>query len=215
MFFASKNIFVFFSILVLLGFAVSFFVFQKISIYQKYVYASVRDIPHSSVALIFGAGVKPNGKLSDALSDRVSTGVELYKMGKVTKLLMSGDNGSKTYDEVTAMKNFAVEKGVNPEDVVLDYAGFDTYDTCYRAKEIFDLKENVILVTQAFHLPRALYICNRLGVKSVGVVADKRQYVTNLWGVREFLARTKAWLEVEVIHSKPKFLGKKEPIFHI
>lgn len=179
------------------------------------MYAFAADVPENSVALIFGAGVKPNGKLSDALSDRVSTGVELYKLGKVKKLLMSGDNGSKTYDEVTAMKNFAVENGVKPEDVVLDYAGFDTYDTCYRAKEIFDLKENVILVTQAFHLPRALYTCNQLGVKSVGVVADKRQYVTNLWGMREFLARTKAWFEVEIIHTKPKFLGKKEPVFHI
>lgn len=209
----SKNKFFLVGFFVLLGLAVSCFIFQHISRYEKYVYSSINNIPQSSVALVFGAGIRPNGKLTDVLNDRVTTAVELYKIGKVQKLLMSGDNGTKTYDEVSAMKKFAIEKGVNPQDIVLDYAGFDTYDTCYRAKEIFGLQKDVVLVTQGFHLPRALYTCRRLGITSIGIRADKHVYLLNLWGVREFLARSKAWLEVEIFHSKPKFLGKKEKIF--
>lgn len=185
----------------------------KISSYQSSVFAKASDAPTSSVALVFGAGIRPNGKLTDALSDRVLTSIELYQQGKVKKILMSGDNSTKNYDEVTAMKKFAVEKGVKEEDVALDYAGFDTYDSCYRAHKIFDLNEGVILVTQKFHLPRALYICNRLGVKSIGVIADKRIYAINAWQEREFLAKIKAGLEVEILKSKPKFLGQKEKIF--
>jgi SanA protein len=181
----------------------------KIQSYSALVFSDISKVPESSVALVFGAGVKPNGKLSDALTDRVLTAVDLYKADKVRKLLMSGDNGSKTYDEVTAMKNFAIEKGVPEGDIVLDYAGFDTYDSCYRAREIFDLHSGIILVSQAFHLPRALYICNSLGVQSVGVSADKRVYATNLWGLREFAAQIKAGLDVQILHSKPKFLGPK------
>jgi len=186
--------------------------YYRIEAYKGYLYTQRDLVPTSSVGLVFGAGVKPDGRLTDALTDRVLTGVELYKTGKVKKLLMSGDNGSKTYDEVTAMKKFAVEQGVPEVDVVLDYAGFDTYDTCYRAREIFDLHTGVVLVSQEFHLPRALYICNELGVKSVGLKADKRVYATNLWGVREFLARVKAGLNI-TFHSKPKFLGQKEKVF--
>ncbi len=185
----------------------------KISSYKKYIITEIDSVPTSSVALIFGAGVRPNGTLSDALEDRVLTGIDLYKEEKVKKLLMSGDNGRKTYDEVTAMKKFAVEKGVPEEDIVLDYAGFDTYDTCYRAREIFDLKKDVVLISQSFHLPRALYVCRRLGVESIGLTADRRVYATNLWGYRESLARIKAVLDVEIFRSKPKFLGQKEKIF--
>ncbi len=173
------------------------------------IFSEREKVPNSSVALIFGAGVKANGKLSDALADRVLTGIELYKAGKVKKLLMTGDNSTKNYDEVTAMKNFALEKGVPEGDIVLDYAGFDTYDSCYRAREIFDLYSAIILVSQEFHLPRALYICNSLGVQSVGMKADKHVYATNLWGLREFAAQIKAIVDVEILHSKPKFLGPK------
>lgn len=190
-----------------------FFIQNKVENYSLFLYTEREKVPTSSVALVFGAGVKANGKLSDALADRVLTGIELYKTGKVKKLLMSGDNSTKNYDEVTAMKNFAVEKGVPEGDIVLDYAGFDTYDSCYRAREIFDLDSAIILVSQEFHLPRALYICNSLGVQSVGVSADKRVYATNLWGLREFAAQIKAGLDVEILHSKPKFLGPKVKIF--
>lgn len=184
----------------------------KIQNHSTLIFFEIEKTPNVPVALVFGAGVKPNGKLSDALMDRVLTGVDLYKAGKVRKLLMSGDNSTKNYDEVTSMKNFALEKGVPEGDIVLDYAGFDTYDTCYRAREIFDLHSGIILVSQEFHLPRALYICNSLGVQSVGVSADKRIYASNLWGLREFAAQIKAGLDVEILHSKPKFLGPKVKI---
>lgn len=209
-----KNIKIFFILFIFLGIWFIFSTYFQIQEYKKYIFSEGDTaVPSSTVALVFGAGIRPSGQLTDALADRVMTSVELYSAGKVKKILMSGDNGSTTHDEVTAMKKFAVEKGVKENDIVLDYAGFDTYDTCYRAKEIFDLHEGVLLVTQEFHLPRALYICNRLGVKSVGVIADKRVYSTNLWGVREFLAQIKAGLDVRVFHSKPKFLGQKETVF--
>ncbi len=202
-------------IIVTLFFGVNFLIqkYFRIQSYSPFIFSEVEKTPNLSVALVFGAGVKANGKLSDALTDRVLTGIELYKAGKAKKLLMSGDNSTKNYDEVTAMKNFAVEKGVPEGDVVLDYAGFDTYDSCYRAREIFDLHSGIILVSQAFHLPRALYICNSLGVQSVGVSADKRVYATNLWGLREFAAQIKAIVDVEILHSNPKFLGPKVKIF--
>jgi vancomycin permeability regulator SanA len=198
-------------IILTLFFGVNFLIQKYFTIqsYSPLIFSEVEKTPNLSVALVFGAGVKANGKLSDALADRVLTGVELYKAGKVKKLLMSGDNSTKNYDEVTAMKNFAIEKGVPEGDIVLDYAGFDTYDSCYRAREIFDLHSGIILVSQAFHLSRALYICNSLGVQSVGVSADKRIYATNLWGLREFAAQIKAIVDVEILHSKPKFLGPK------
>lgn len=198
-------------IILALFFGVNFLIQKYFTIqgYSPLIFSEVEKTPNLSVALVFGAGVKANGKLSDALTDRVLTGVELYKAGKVKKLLMSGDNSTKNYDEVTAMKNFAVEKGVPEVDIVLDYAGFDTYDSCYRAREIFDLHSGIILVSQKFHLPRALYICNSLGVQSVGFSADKRVYATNLWGLREFAAQIKAIVDVEILHSKPKFLGPK------
>lgn len=198
-------------VILVLFFGVNFLIqtHEKVKGYSALIFSDIEKTPNLSVALVFGAGIKPGGKLTDALADRVSTSIDLYKSGKVKKLLMSGDNGTKSHDEVTAMKNFAVDRGVAAEDIVLDYAGFDTYDSCYRAREIFDLHSGVILVSQEFHLPRALYICNSLGVQSVGVVADKRIYAANLWGVREFLAQIKAGLDVEILHSKPKFLGPK------
>jgi len=201
-------------IILALFFGVNFLIQTRLKIqnHSTLIFSELDKTPNLSVALVSGAGVKANGKLSDALADRVLTGVELYKAGKVKKLLMSGDNSTKNYDEVTAMKNFAMEKGVPEGDIVLDYAGFDTYASCYRAREIFDLHSAIILVSQEFHLPRALYICNSLGVQSVGFAADKRVYATNLWGLREFAAQIKAGLDVEVLHSKPKFLGPKVKI---
>lgn len=187
-------------------------VYNKTESYKGYIYSDTAKIPSAPVALVFGAGLKNNGTPSDVLSDRVLTAVELYNVKKVQKILMSGDNGSKNYDEVTAMKKLAVEKGVPEKDIVLDYAGFDTYDTCYRARDIFDLTD-VIAVSQEFHLPRVLYTCNELGVKAIGYKADKHEYVmAQAWKVREFLARMKAGFNI-TFDSKPKFLGPKEKVF--
>lgn len=185
---------------------------SKMESYKNYIYHDVASTPDSSVALVFGAGLKKGGLPSDVLSDRVLSAVDLYKTGKVKKILMSGDNSTVNHDEVTAMKKLAIDHGVKSDDIVLDYAGFDTYDSCYRARDIFGLSE-VIAVSQEFHLPRVLYTCNELGVKTIGYASDKHVYVkAKFWKVREFLAQIKAGLDVQLLHSKPKFLGPKENI---
>lgn len=179
----------------------------------KKIYFDVDSAPTSSVALVFGAGLTRTGVPSAVLADRVETAVELYKAGKVKKILMTGDNGRVSYDEVTAMKKLAIEKGVPVENITLDYAGFRTYDSCYRAKAIFGV-EDVIAVSQYFHLPRIIYLCEARGIKTIGIVADKREYqFANVWDRREFIARAITWVEVNITKPKPKYLGKYEPIF--
>lgn len=175
---------------------------------------SITEIPVEEpprIAIVFGARVWDNNRLSDALYDRVITAVELYRARRVKKILMSGDNPSENYDEPTAMKEQAVKLGVPAEDIVLDFAGRRTYDTCYRAKEIFEI-EKAILVTQEFHQPRSLYLCNQLGVDSIGITANRRQYLhEGNWAVREFLAVASAWFEMNFLPFEP-IKGEKEPI---
>ena len=146
-----------------------------------------------------------------ALADRVWTAAELYKAGKVEKLLMSGDNRYIEYNEPEAMRQYALAQGVPDEDIVLDYAGRRTYDTCYRAEYIFEVEE-AILVTQWFHLDRALYTCDKLGIDAVGVAADRRDYQSaRYWWMREVAAVTRAWLDLNLLHPMP-VLGDKLPI---
>ena len=168
--------------------------------------------PARDVALVFGAGVFPDGALSAPLADRVQVAVELYNRGKVRKLLMSGDNSIVGYDEPTAMKRYAVEQGVPAADVALDYAGFHTYDTCYRARAIFGVT-GAVLVTQRYHLARALFTCKGLGLDVVGVPADRQRYRRYTWYLtREQISRARAFLQVKLFKPRPKFLGKQEPI---
>jgi vancomycin permeability regulator SanA len=166
-----------------------------------------RSIPNHHVALVFGAGLNGEGRPSKMLYDRVATAVDLYNNNKVDKLLMTGDNGTPDYNEVEAMRQTAVELGVPDEDIVLDYAGFNTWDSCYRAREVFSLTE-ATLVTQRFHLPRALYACNHLGVRSVGVVADRSEYSTFYNETRELLALLGTGVRI-LINDQPRFLGPK------
>lgn len=184
-----------------------------------YLYARPRtftasDIPTKPVAIVFGAGLWRDGSPTPVLRDRVATAARLYQEGKIEKLLMSGDNSDIYYNEPGAMRQFALGLGVPDEAIVLDYAGRRTYDTCYRARHIFSIKE-AILVTQAFHLPRAIYTCNLLGVPAVGIPADQRQYRRRslmFWNMRELPATMVALWEIH--YSKPKpFLGESEPIF--
>jgi SanA protein len=141
----------------------------------------------------------------------VTTAVELYKAGKVKKILMSGDNPTPQYDEPTAMKKYAMELGVPENDVILDFAGRRTYDTCYRAREIFEIKKAVI-VSQEFHLSRSIYLCQNMDVDSIGIVANRRQYIAeNYWAFREFFSVFSAWFEMNFIPFEP-VKGKKEPI---
>jgi vancomycin permeability regulator SanA len=170
--------------------------------------------PVRKVAIVFGAGLWRDGSPTPVLQDRVAAAAELYFNGKVEKLLMSGDNSYVYHNEPGAMHDYAVNLGVPEKDIVLDYAGRRTYDTCYRAKAIFGVQE-AILVTQSFHLPRALYLCNHLGLPAVGVSADLRVYqrVSMLyWNLRELPATLTALWEVYITRPLP-VLGDPEPIF--
>ena len=160
------------------------------------------------VAIVFGAGIKSDGMPSDALADRILTAADLYAAGIVRKILMSGDNSYVNYNEPEVMKNYAVDQGVPEKDIVLDYGGRRTYDTCYRAKHVFSL-DSAILVTQAFHLNRALYLCNELGIDSIGVTADRHTYLgSGGWAIREWLARINAWFDIQ-LKAKPEIGGEK------
>lgn len=139
------------------------------SIYQQ------PEAPEGQVAVVFGAAVYANGRLSPVLRDRVDTAIALYKAGKVSRILVSGDNRSADYDEPGSMMAYAIDQGVDPGHITADRAGHRTYDTCYRANHVFDVS-SAVLVTQQFHLPRALLTCEGLGISAVGVIADKRPY---------------------------------------
>jgi SanA protein len=171
------------------------------------------NVPARRVAIVFGAGLRNDGTPTAILKDRVETAAQLYHQGKVKKLLMSGDNRFVDYNEPEAMRQYALALGVPGEDIVLDYAGRRTYDTCYRARAIFQV-DSAILVTQSFHLPRALFLCNCLGVESTGVEANNiyfRKLSLFVWNIREMFATTQAIWDVYV--AKPVLvLGDPEPI---
>ncbi|MHB8088404.1 MAG: SanA/YdcF family protein [Anaerolineaceae bacterium] len=175
---------------------------------------TVESSKTARVAIVFGAGLQRDGTPTPVLEDRVNAAVQLYNAGKVEKILMSGDNRFVDYNEPGAMQAFAITLGVPQEDIVLDYAGRRTYDTCYRALHIFGVKE-AILVTQRFHLPRALFTCNGIGLKSTGLSADLqyyRRYSRLVWNTRELPATTMALWQVWFSHPLP-VLGDPEPIF--
>ncbi len=177
---------------------------------------SAQTVPTMPVALVFGAGLWRDGTPTTVLRDRIATAAQLYFSGKVQKILMSGDNSYLDYNEPGAMQEYALSLGVPKEAIVLDYAGRRTYDTCYRARAIFAV-ETVILVTQSFHLPRALYICNALGLKAIGVASDQREYRLGsilYWNLRELPATLTALMDVHVLRPIP-ILGQLEPIFPI
>lgn len=177
-----------------------------------YIYESSESIPDHRVAIVFGAAVRRDGSLSPVLLDRVLAGVELLKEKKVEKLLMTGDNGSNDYDEVSAMRRTAIAAGALPDQIVLDYAGFSTYDSCYRARQIFGI-ENAILITQRFHLTRALYLCRSMGMEAHGLALPDFEKYPNLkytYTFREYAASYKAWIDAAILKPEPRFLGKFE-----
>jgi len=173
---------------------------------EQSICRSADDVPPKPVAIVFGAKVGQRGP-SHILRDRLDAGIRLYKLGKVGKLLFSGDHGRHEYDEVNAMREYALKQGVKPQDLFLDHAGFRTYATLYRARDVFGVT-SAVLVTNQFHLPRAIYTGKRFGLDVVGLTSDARSYRSWLFNdCREFLARTLAWLQVNVIRPKPKYLG--------
>ena len=162
--------------------------------------------------LVLGCGVRADGTPSDMLHDRLRRGVELFEAAAAPKLLMSGDHGRAGYDEVDAMKTFAVEAGVASDDVFMDHAGFSTYESMYRAKEIFQAKK-IIIVTQEYHLYRAIYIAESLGMEAYGVSADYRGYSgQGQRDLREVLARVKDF-GTSLFQPKPTYLGEIIPIW--
>lgn len=161
--------------------------------------------------IVLGCQVRDDGSLSDMLHDRLARGVELYHLGVAPKLLMSGDHGQTNYNEVGAMKQFAVDNDVPPEDVFMDHAGFSTYETMYRAKEVFQAKK-VVIVTQEYHLYRAVYIAQQLGLEAYGVSADLRTYSGQFKrDVREVLARCKDFAMC-LLKPEPTYLGDAIPV---
>ncbi len=183
---------------------------------KNLIYSS-ESVPEYPVAIIFGAWVDANGYPSAVLEDRVKMGANLYQAGKVKALLLTGDNHITTYNEPEAMRQYALSLGIPDSALVLDYAGFRTYDSCYRAHAIFKV-DQAILVTQAFHLDRALLVCNSLGVESVGVAADAvrpegYERINLLMSeVREFPSTAFALIDL-MSGKKPTFLGDPLPIF--
>ena len=145
------------------------------------------------------------------LEDRLLKGIELFQNNVSGKIIMSGDHGREEYDEVNIMKKYAVEKGIPSENIFMDHAGFSTYDSIYRAKHIFEAKK-VVIVTQKYHLYRALYIANQLGLKAYGVNADPRQYAGATYReIREILARNKDFIKC-VFKPSPTYLGDSIPV---
>jgi vancomycin permeability regulator SanA len=167
---------------------------------------------NTSVIIVFGAGA-PYNIPSAVFADRLTVASELYFSGKSSKILVSGDNSKESYNEPQTGKNFLEGFGVPPEDIVLDYAGFRTYDTCVRAKEIFGV-DQAYLVTQQFHLPRAIFLCEQSGIESVGVSASLRDYAGTIKNLmRESIAHQVTFYEMFLFRHDPKFLGEKEFIF--
>ncbi len=168
----------------------------------------------SDVDCILILGARVDGTyLSHMLEDRVKTGISLYELGSAPKILMSGDHGQDDYDEVNAMKDYAKEQGVPSEDIFMDHAGFSTYESLYRARDIFGCKK-IIIISQEYHLHRAIYIAGYLGLEAYGVDSQLRPYAadTNIYNtVREFLARNKDFIYVR-FDPKPTYLGEAIPI---
>ena len=170
--------------------------------------AELKDV---DCIVVLGCQVKDDGKPSDMLADRLRRGIELYNQGVAPKIIMSGDHGQKEYDEVNTMKQVAVDAGIPSSDVFMDHAGFSTYETLYRAKEIFEA-DKIVVVTQEYHLYRTLYIAEKLGIEAYGVNADYHTY----WGqsnrdAREILARCKDFIKT-IFKPEPKYLGDAIPV---
>lgn len=158
--------------------------------------------------LVLGAGIRDDGSPTWMLEDRIKIGDKLYKDNCAPKIIMSGDHGREEHDEVNTMKEYSINEGVPSEDIFMDHAGFETYDSLYRAKEIFGAKK-VIIVTQEYHLYRALYIADKLGLDARGVTSDLRFYSKKMayWKFREYLARVKSFVKC-ISKPEPKYLGE-------
>jgi SanA protein len=203
------NILVFSVILAVVGILILQLHVKRTS--RDLIVTDVKQLKEAYTGIVLGASVKPDKSLSLILQDRVDAALLAYGNKKFKKFLLSGDHGKKNYDEVNAMKNYLNDRGVPDEDIFLDHAGFDTYDTMYRARDVFKVK-SAIVFTQEFHLPRAIYIGKKMGLNVQGYVADQHEYPGNSrFARREWLANMKAWIELN-IEKTPTYSGKVTPI---
>ena len=205
-------IFVVLGIVLLIGIAAVSLSVYMVKATEKNIFTAdtFKNDEKADCILILGAGVK-DGKPKPMLRDRLLTGIELYKSGAAEKIIMSGDHGRADYDEVNVMRAFALEQGVSAEDIFLDHAGFSTYDSVYRAKNIFGA-ENIIIVSQKYHLYRALYIAKKLDVKAAGVSADLNTYDGQLKrDIREIIARDKDFFKC-IVKPEAEIMGDKIPL---
>lgn len=189
--------------------AINFYIKQttKKQIIENENYSNIKDV---DCIIVLGAGIWED-EPSPMLEDRLLEGIKLYNNNVASKIIMSGDHGSKEYDEVNVMKKFAIEKGVPSKNIFMDHAGFSTYESLYRAKEIFEAKK-VVIVTQKYHLYRALYIAKQLGIEAYGVGSDPRKYIGEAYReMREILARNKDFVQC-VFKPEPTFLGDTIPV---
>lgn len=198
-------------ILIFLLFIINLIVTHEAS---KYILDKNSSIPKVDAVIIPGAFVYSSGKVSDILKDRLDTALELMKNNKDLKIIVTGDHGDPNYDEVNAMRNYLEQRGIPTANIFMDHAGFSTYESIYRAKEIFDVNKAVI-VTQDYHLKRAVYIARKKGIEAYGVTADKHVYVEiKKYQVRESFAICKDFFLVNVLRIEPKFLGDKIPVMN-
>ncbi len=192
------------------------FVHFRVHSYDNRIITNMNELDTSRwarprVAIVFGASVYGNGDLSPILEDRVDTAIELYRAHKVDRILVSGDNRHRSYNEPKAMQEYLVTHAVAPQDVVVDYAGRSTYETCMRAKDVFGL-QRAVLVSQGYHLPRALYIANSLGLDALGMAGDLRlKPKVDYQGFREWAAEIKAYLNLNYF-PPDVLLGDTKPI---
>lgn len=205
-------IFVVLGIVLLIGIAAVSLSVYMVKATEKNIFTAdtFKNDEKADCILILGAGVKDD-KPKPMLRDRLITGIELYKSGAAKKIIMSGDHGRADYDEVNVMRAFALEQGVRAEDIFLDHAGFSTYDSVYRAKNIFGA-ENIIIVSQKYHLYRALYISEKLDVKAAGVSANLNTYGGQLKrDIREIIARDKDFFKC-IVKPEAEIMGDKIPL---
>lgn len=205
-----KHLFLF--VVLSLGLLLGFVIVTNIVFYvgtKAHIYNDVAEVPSVEVALIPGASVSSDGVLSPIFIDRVNTAVRLYEAGKVSKILVSGDNSTDSNNEVNPVRLYLIREGIPDADIFLDHAGFDTYSTMYRARDIFGVT-SLIVATQSFHLPRSVFIARRLGMEAYGLNADLGNILFRN-NIREVLANEKAVFDL-IFNRKPKFLGEKIPI---
>lgn len=195
-------------IILILFFVLLIFIIIKVKT-RAYIYNSVEDVPHAQAAVILGAAIKKDGTLSPILQDRVKAAIKLYQAKKVEKILVSGDNSTVSHNEVNPVRKYLLDNGVLDEDIFLDHAGFDTYSSMYRARDVFKA-ESITIVTQSFHLPRSIFIAHALGIDANGFNADNGHYKLNNY-LREMLANVKAVFNL-IFNRVPKYLGKEIPL---